>query len=150
MVFHRSFSDSKSPQISSTLLTILTNLNHAVFWIVSIQPPISNSSSLLFKSLQLVSPSPSFSLSDPLGRQSQLYSMFSFFSNYHLVWSSCWDLIICLYLKTLENFMSLILQERFWFVNVSFGSMVKFQFLAQFPVNPLPYPVMSFFILLLH
>ena len=50
---------------------------------------------------------------------------------------------ICLYLKIQENFMCLILQERFWFVYIPFGSMVKIQFFALFPMNHLPHPVMS-------
>ena len=33
--------------------------------------------------------------------------------------------------------MRLILSERFWFVRLPFGSMVKFQSLAQFPVDHL-------------
>ena len=34
MVFHKSLSDSKSPQVSRTLLSILADLNNAVIWIV--------------------------------------------------------------------------------------------------------------------
>ena len=45
MVFHRSLSDSKSPQVSRTLLGILAVLNNVVVWMVSIRPPISKSSS---------------------------------------------------------------------------------------------------------
>ena len=45
MVFHCSLSDSKFPQISRTLLSILVVLNNAVVWIVSTRPPTSNSSS---------------------------------------------------------------------------------------------------------
>ena len=52
MVFHRSVSDSKSPQISRILLSILAILNNAVVWVVSIHPPISNSYSLLLKPLE--------------------------------------------------------------------------------------------------
>ena len=44
MVFHRSLSDSKSPQVSRTRLRILAVLNNAVVWIVSTRPPISKSS----------------------------------------------------------------------------------------------------------
>ena len=43
--FHWSLSDSKSPQVSRTLLSILTVLNNAVAWRVSICPPTSKSSS---------------------------------------------------------------------------------------------------------
>ena len=44
MVFHWSLNDSKSPQISRTLLSILTILSNAVIWIVSTCPPTSKSS----------------------------------------------------------------------------------------------------------
>ena len=45
MVFHRSLSDSKSPQVSRTLPSILAVLNNAVVWMVSTRPPTSKSSS---------------------------------------------------------------------------------------------------------
>ena len=45
MVFHLSLSDSKSPQISRTHLSILAVLNNAVVCIVSIRPPTSKPSS---------------------------------------------------------------------------------------------------------
>ena len=45
MVFHWSLSDSKSPQVSSTLLSILVILNNAVIWMDSTHPPTSKSSS---------------------------------------------------------------------------------------------------------
>ena len=45
MVFHWSLSDSKSPQVSRTLLSILAVLNNAVVWMVSTGPPTSKSSS---------------------------------------------------------------------------------------------------------
>ena len=45
MVFHWSLSDSKSPQVSMTLLSILAVLNNVVVWMVSTQPPTSKSSS---------------------------------------------------------------------------------------------------------
>ena len=44
MVFHWSLSDSKSPQVSRTLLSILTVLSNAVIWIVSSRQPTSKSS----------------------------------------------------------------------------------------------------------
>ena len=44
MVFHWSLSDSKSPQVSRTRLSILAVLINAVVWIVSTRPPISKSS----------------------------------------------------------------------------------------------------------
>ena len=45
MVFHRNLSDSKSPQVSRTLLSILADLNSAVVWMVSSRLLISKSSS---------------------------------------------------------------------------------------------------------
>ena len=45
MVFHWSLSDSKSPQVSRTLLSILAVLSNAVVWMVSTRPPTSKSSS---------------------------------------------------------------------------------------------------------
>ena len=45
MVFHWSLSDSKSPQVSRTLLSILAVLNNAVVWMVSTRPPTFKSSS---------------------------------------------------------------------------------------------------------
>ena len=47
-------------------------------------------------------------------------------------------LFLTSYLKIPENFVCLILQDGFWFVHVPFGSMIKFQFLAQFPVDDSP------------
>ena len=43
MVFHWRLSDSKSPQVSRTLLSILAVFNNAVVWMVFIQPPTSKS-----------------------------------------------------------------------------------------------------------
>ena len=43
MVFHWNLSDSKSPQVSRILLSILAVLNNAVVWIVSTRPPTSKS-----------------------------------------------------------------------------------------------------------
>ena len=44
MVFHWRLSDSKLPQVSRTLLSILAVFNNAVVWIVSIRSPTSKSS----------------------------------------------------------------------------------------------------------
>ena len=46
MVFHWNLSDSKSPQVYRTLLSILADLNNAVVWMVSTRPLISKSPSL--------------------------------------------------------------------------------------------------------
>ena len=52
--FHWSQSDSKSPQLSRTLLSILTNLNSAVVWMVSILVQISCSSHFFLRFLKIV------------------------------------------------------------------------------------------------
>ena len=45
MVFHWRLSDRKSPQVSRTLLSILTVFNNAVVWMVATRPPTSKSKS---------------------------------------------------------------------------------------------------------
>ena len=47
MVFHWSLSDSKSPQVSRTLLSILAVFNNAVVGMVSTRSPTSKSSSII-------------------------------------------------------------------------------------------------------
>ena len=49
--FHWSLSDSKSPQVSRTLLSILVVLINVLVWIVSIRPLIAKSSSPFNNSL---------------------------------------------------------------------------------------------------
>ena len=58
MVFHLSLSDSKSPKVSRTLLSILMILNNAAVWRVSNHPPISKSSSPLNNPLVTVPNAP--------------------------------------------------------------------------------------------
>ena len=54
MVFHWSLSDSKFPQVSRTLLSILAVLNNAVVWMVSTRPPTSKYTSLFSNPLVTV------------------------------------------------------------------------------------------------
>ena len=58
MVFHWSLSDSKSPQVSRTLLSILAVLNNAVVWTVSTRTLISKSSSPFINPLVIVPKAP--------------------------------------------------------------------------------------------
>ena len=58
MVFHRSLSDSKSRQVTRTLLSIPAFLNIAVVWTVSTRPPTSKSSGLLNNPLVTVPNAP--------------------------------------------------------------------------------------------
>ena len=54
MIFHWSLSDSKSPQVSRTILRILPVLSNAVVWIVSTRFPTSKSSSPFSNPLVIV------------------------------------------------------------------------------------------------
>ena len=58
MVFHWSLSDSKSPQVSRTRLSILAVLSNAVVWIVSTRPLTSKSSRPFNNPLVTVSNAP--------------------------------------------------------------------------------------------
>ena len=58
MVFHWSMSDSKSPQVSRTLLSIMAHLRYAVIWIVSTRLPSSKSSRPFNNPLVIVSKAP--------------------------------------------------------------------------------------------
>ena len=107
-IFHWSLSNSKSLQVSWTLLSILADLNNVVVWMVSTRPPISSSTSSLTKTLRIVLSAPitvgttathifhsflilclvlstylsfpflRFSLFGPRGRQSPLFSRIFF------------------------------------------------------------------------
>ena len=68
------------------------------------------------------------------------YSALSLFSKLSLVlvlWPVLGDRFIS---QNHWEFLRLILQDWFWFVNIPFVRMVKFQFLAQFPVDHLSHP----------
>ena len=58
MVFQLSLSDSKFPQVSRTLLSILIDLNNAVVWMMSSRPFISKSFGPFINPLMTVSSAP--------------------------------------------------------------------------------------------
>ena len=58
MIFHWSLSDSKSPQVSRTLLSILAVLRNAVIWIVSTRAPTPKSSRPFNNLLVIVTKAP--------------------------------------------------------------------------------------------
>ena len=58
MVFHWSLSDSKSPQVSMTLLSILAVFNNALVWMVSTRPLTSKSARRFNNPLVTVSKAP--------------------------------------------------------------------------------------------
>ena len=51
MVLHWSLRDNNSPQVPTTLLSILSDQNNAVFWMVTTRPIIYNFSSLIINPL---------------------------------------------------------------------------------------------------
>ena len=57
-VFHWSLSDSKSLQISRTLLIILADHNNAAFWMISTCPPTSKSANTFTNPLGIVPSKP--------------------------------------------------------------------------------------------
>ena len=159
MVFHWSLSNSKSPQVSKTLLSILADRNNAVVWVVSTRPVISKFSCPCTNPLVTVPRAPItigitvtftflslfnfqarssylsfFSLSFRLTlssagtAKSTILKGFFFLVDYHKVLLSGRDLVIRLNLKIPKEFVSLILQDRFWVVHISFVRMVKLQF----------------------
>ena len=176
MVFHRSLSSSKPPQVSRTLLSILADLNNAVVWMVFARPLISKSASPCTNPLITVQRAPITIGTPPLLSYSTVFSIpyqspdiylsFTFIQFYPVVrWDSkiskfCkfsffilfsfyYNEVIRLYLKIPEKFVSLILQDRFWVEHIPLVRMVKFKFLAQFPVDHFAHPVVSCLILLL-
>ena len=137
MVFHKSLSDTKSPHVSRTFLSILVDLNNDCK--VSTPPLISKSTSPFINSLvtapratitidiNVTSMFYSFSipkqglgtyfsfhfhlilLCGQPGQQSLQFCKFSFFFvNYSKVWSSGWDYVIRLYVRIPEKFVCLI------------------------------------------
>ena len=58
MAFHWSWSDSKSPRVSRTLLSILSVLNNTVVWMISTRPPTSKSFSPFNNPLVIVPKAP--------------------------------------------------------------------------------------------
>ena len=175
MVFHCHLSNSKIPQVPRTLLSILDNHNNALVWSVSTCYLISKSSSSFTYPLGIVLSAPitvGITFKFLLFFFSSL-ARFRFLSLFHflliLLWSvrteksTIWhvlfflltiirsnrDWMICLYLKIPENFVHLILQDGFWVVFILLVHRVKFQFFAQFPVDHVPHPVVSSFVLFL-
>ena len=94
MVFYWRLSDSKSPQVFRTLLSILADLNNAVIWMVSTRPLISKSSSPCINPLMTVPRTPitigiivtfmSHSFFNSLAR-SRYLSFFSLFFQFYSV-----------------------------------------------------------------
>ena len=160
MVSHCSLSDSKLPQVSKTLFSILAKLNNIVVWMVPtclfLFLCLQLSLPILWRLFQvqesqLVWPSPSFSmdfyfsgnlslcrfllfsLRGLLERKNPLFRRFFLFFDNHCVWSSDRYLLFRLYLKIPETFVPLILRDEFLIVNIPLVRMVRFNFFAKLP-----------------
>ena len=167
MVFHWSLNDSKSSQVSRTLLGILADLENAVIWVVSTRPLISKFSSPFTNRLVTVPSAPitigitvTFMFHnfffDSLTRS--WYSFFFLFSFNFTLWSAItaestilkvlfFFLLFLFFIYLFIYFVRFVFQGGFWLVRIPFVRMVKFKFLAQFPVHHLVHPVVSTLIL---
>ena len=150
--FHWNLNESKSLQVSRTLLSTLATLlwsGWSQFSLWFTIPPIffkplktipSASTTIGFPVLFMVhsfflvlKQGPSICLYFPFllfsfyGPSEQQKTISSFFLvNQHQDWSSGRDWVIRLYLKILENFMCLTFLLGFWFVHKPLGSTIKF------------------------
>ena len=168
MIFHWSLSDSKSPQVPRILLSILAVLNNVVVWMLSTRPLISTSSSPFYCLLLNVPKAPitigvivTYMFDSKVELFVLLFVFFHFYSvvsryseahnfgDYKNAWSSGRDLVIRLYVKIQWGFKCLILRYRCSVQNIPFVRIVRFEFLAKFPVDHLAHPVVSSLIPLL-
>ena len=171
MVFHWSLSDSKSPQVSRTLLSILAVLSNVVVWMVSTRPPTSKSSSPFSNPSVTVRNAPiTIGIIVTFMFHSFFYSLarsryLSFFSHSFsfIPWSAgtakstilqvLFFLLIIIRSGLLavirwsvcmsksHRSLCVIFLDSCWVVHIPFVHMVKFKFLAHLPVDHLPDPV---------
>ena len=178
MVFLWELSDSKSSQVSSILLGILTVLNNAV-WMVSIRPLISKSSSPCTNTWVTVPKAPVMigitvtfmfhNFFDSLARSRHL-SFFSLSFSF-ILWSAgaakstilqvLFFLLIIIRSGLLaETRRSVCMSKSHrslrvpfsmtcWLEHIPFVRIVKFKFLAHLPVDHLAHPIVSCFRILL-
>ena len=144
MVSSWSWSNRKSPKLSRTLLSILTDFSNAVVSMVSTRPLISKSSNCSSNPLVAV-PSPPIIISITVtfmfhsffnSLAGSQYLLFAFFQFYSVIsWqfsSSCWLSVGLIVLPKFrdslvsEKCLCLILLDRFWVVHINFIRMVKF------------------------
>ena len=159
MVSHWSLSDSKSPQVSRILLSILAGLNNVVIWIISTRPLISMFSGPYSNPLVTLPWAPitigitvSFMFHCFFGSLARtwylsllllsftftLWSAWTGKSTIRLVLFFCWlssGLVIWqkindLYLKIPEKFVRLIFRDGFWVVPIPFVRLVRSKLLA--------------------
>ena len=135
MVFHRGLNDSKSPQISRTLLSVLADLNNIEVCMISSNPLIFKSSSPCTSPLVtgwiIIGITVTFMCHSFFQFPSKvqvltfLFTFFSasshfffFFVDYYSVRSPGRDLVIRLYLKIPEELVRLVLRYSFCVVRI--------------------------------
>ena len=172
MSFHRSLRDSKSPSVSKTLLYILTDLSNAVVYMISLCPPISNSSYTLTKLSGIIPRVPSFSCCITFFVLSWVHVFLFIFVDFNSI--VYWDRKVLFFSLFKKKFLIItksdlldgnkeyvgiwksqrilchIFLNRFRFMYIPFGWMIVFQFFAQFSMNNLPRSFMSSLILFLY
>ena len=79
-----------------------------------------------------------------LHRDGKVYDTESFRSSFSLIITWSGILARIMWSVCISNFVCFILSSGFSFVRVSLSSMIKFQFLVQFPVDHLPIPVVYY------
>ena len=116
MVFHRSLSDSKSPRVFRTLLSILSVLSNAVIWLVSIRPPTSKSSRPFYNPwvIELKAPTTIGTIVTFMLQLEVLILLFTFFQFYSVV---SWDSKVDNFANSL--FFVIILLIRVFHISVS-------------------------------
>ena len=108
MVFHWIPSDRKSPQVSRTLLSIQSDLNNAVVWMVSTRPLLSQSSSPCTNHSVIV---PSVLFTTGITVIFMFHRFFSFLTFiFHRLFSS---LIIIIIIIIILCLVFIVLQSRF-------------------------------------
>ena len=162
MIFCWILSDSKSPDFSWTLLSILADLNNVVVCMISILHLISSSINFftspwrllparqilfdtmfhsiftfLAKSNYLSLSLPSRSIYGPMEQQNRPDDKF-FFSG--LVWSSSWNFMIPLYLKVPEKIKGFIFWNKLLFVCLFVCWLVGFYGISTFVGYSTPNP----------
>ena len=111
MVFHQSLSDIKSPKVPRTLLSILTDFNNAVVWMVSTSPLIFKSSSPFINHLVTVARGPII-----IGINTFLFDSF-FNSRVRFRYLSFFSLSFSFILWSIGTAKSIIFASSFFFVD---------------------------------
>ena len=76
--------------------------------------------------------------------KSTILIVFVVLVHYNKIWLSGRDEVIRLYVKTLLKFLGFILQDSCWVEHVRIICLVKFYFLAQFPMDHLAHSMVSY------